>query len=134
MATEMAISFSTALGLHPAALELKARRAEILANNIINSDTPGFKSRDLDFHGLLLGMTQRHLDLKQTHPAHVGSIAAGPDGDLLYRVPLQPSIDGNSVDAQFEEAAFTRNALQFQASLTFLNGRFRGLIAAIRGE
>lgn len=130
----MAISFSTALGLHPAALELKARRAEILANNIINSDTPGFKSRDLDFHGLLLGMTQRHLDLKQTHPAHVGSIAAGPDGDLLYRVPLQPSIDGNSVDAQFEEAAFTRNALQFQASLTFLNGRFRGLIAAIRGE
>lgn len=130
----MAISFSTALGLHPAALELKARRAEILANNIINSDTPDFKSRDLDFHGLLLGMTQRHLDLKQTHPAHVGSIAAGPDGDLLYRVPLQPSIDGNTVDAQFEEAAFTRNALQFQASLTFLNGRFRGLIAAIRGE
>lgn len=130
----MAISFSTALGLHPAALELKARRAEILANNIINSDTPGFKSRDLDFHGLLLGMTQRHLDLKQTHPAHVGSFAAGPDGDLLYRVPLQPSIDGNSVDAQFEEAAFTRNALQFQASLTFLSGRFRGLIAAIRGE
>jgi|TARA_Y100000310_G_scaffold95435_1_gene93251 flagellar basal-body rod protein FlgB len=130
----MAISFDSALGLHPGALALKARRAEILANNIINSDTPGFKSRDFDFHSLLLGMTQKHLDLKQTHPQHAGGSAAGPDGDLHYRVPLQPAIDGNTVDAQFEQAAFTRNALQFQTTMTFLNGRFRGLMAAIRGE
>ena len=130
----MAISFSSALGIHPASLELKAQRAEILANNIINSDTPNFKARDMDFHGLLLGMGQKHLDMKQTHQNHVAGIAGGPEGNLHYRVPLQPSIDGNTVDAQVEEAAYTRNALQFQASLTFLNGRFRGLMAAIRGE
>jgi flagellar basal-body rod protein FlgB len=134
MDTKMAISFSSALGLHPAALELKAQRAEILANNIINSDTPDFKARDMDFHGLLLGMSQKHLDMNQTHGNHLAGMAGGPDGNLHYRVPLQPSIDGNTVDAQVEEAAYTRNALQFQATLTFLNGRFRGLMAAIRGE
>lgn len=130
----MAISFSSALGLHPHALELKAQRAEILANNIINSDTPGFKSRDLDFHSLLLGITRQHIGLKQTHPNHVAGTAGGADRDLYYRVPLQPSIDGNTVDAHVEEAEFTRNALQFQTSFTFLNGRFKGLMAAIRGE
>ena len=56
------------------------------------------------------------------------------DDELLYRTPAQPSLDGNTVDEQLENAAFARNALEHQASFQFLNGKFTGLIKALRGE
>ena len=52
----------------------------------------------------------------------------------FYRLPSLPSIDGNTVDADVEKVEFANNALLMQASLMFLNGRFRGLISAIKGE
>ena len=58
----------------------------------------------------------------------------GKIGALLYRTPMQPSLDGNTVDSDMEMAEFSRNALDFQASLTFLQSKFRGLKSAIRGE
>ena len=53
---------------------------------------------------------------------------------LKYRVPLAPSLDGNTVDVQMEQAAFADNAVGFQATLTFLTGRFRNLMTAITGQ
>ena len=52
-----AINFSNALGIHDNALQLRARRAEVLANNLANADTPGFKARDFDFQAILAGET-----------------------------------------------------------------------------
>ena len=45
----MSISFDKALGIHEKALGFRAQRAEVLANNIANADTPNYKARDLDF-------------------------------------------------------------------------------------
>jgi flagellar basal-body rod protein FlgB len=53
---------------------------------------------------------------------------------LQYRNPLQPSLDGNTVDEQVEMTKFAKNSLDFQASFQFLNGKFKGLKNAIRGE
>jgi flagellar basal-body rod protein FlgB len=71
-----------------------------------------------------------------TNAAHLSDAApAAPlDGTLLYRVPQQPSIDGNTVDPQVEYAQFSQNALQYQSSLTFLNNRIKNLMTAIRGD
>jgi flagellar basal-body rod protein FlgB len=52
----------------------------------------------------------------------------------MYRVPLQPALDGNTVDTQVEQAEFTRNAIQHQASLMFLDGRIKGILTAIKGQ
>jgi len=133
----MAINFNNALGIHPDALLVHARRSEIIANNIANADTPNFKARDIDFRSILAG-EQAALEpvaLKATRTGHFSSLAS-PDfaADLLYRQPLQPSIDGNTVEVQEEIARFTENSIRFQASFEFLNSKFSGLNSAIKGE
>ncbi len=134
----MSINFEAALGVHGNALALRSQRAEVLANNIVNADTPGYKARDLDF-GKLLKLTSSDMaSPRKTNARHfsVGSniSASNSDNGLLYRKPLQPSIDGNTVDLQIEQAEYAKNALRFQASFTFLDNKVRGLKAAIRGE
>lgn len=134
----MAISFSNALGVHEQALMLRDQRSAIIASNIANSDTPGYKARDFDFASVLkerMGMGGDTLELATSSSGHIGSPSNSISDDmLLYRTPLQPSLDGNTVDEQLENAAFARNALDHQASFQFLNGKFTGLIKALRGE
>ncbi len=132
----MAISFSKALGIHEQALSLRSERSAILANNLANADTPGFKAKDLDFQSILRGQVQineSRTHLKGTHENHFSTQAAS-DYDQLYRTPHQPSIDGNTVEEQVEHAEFMKNSLAYQASFTFLNSKFKGLNTAIRGE
>lgn len=129
----MTISFQNALGIHPQALEFRTRRAAVLAQNIVNADTPGYKARDMAFSSVL-ARTQGAGPLRRTNSRHFAVHMQPVGDDKQYRVPLQPSIDNNTVDTDIEEAEFMRNALAFQASFTFLNGKFRGLRNAIRGE
>ncbi|WP_426417613.1 flagellar basal body rod protein FlgB [Aestuariirhabdus sp. LZHN29] len=136
----MAISFDNALGIHPAALQFRAQRAEILANNLANADTPGFKARDVDFSTVMKQQVsaverQGQQGLERTHSQHVsGFIDETAQTQLQYRVPSQPSIDGNTVDTQREIAEFTQNKIAFDTSFTFLNAKFKGLSTAIRGQ
>lgn len=133
----MLMGIDRALGIHAQALSLRAERAEVLAANLANSDTPGYQARDLDFNAALLQAVngQGPIVLRTTHPAHLGaSRSALLKGMLRYRIPDQPSLDGNTVDARREHAEFLDNAVRYQASLTFLSGRLRTLLTAIRGE
>lgn len=132
------INFSNALGIHDDAMQLRSRRAEVLANNLANADTPGFKARDVDFKAILANASraEESLGMANTHNGHfdisIGS--SGTSNDLMYRNAFQPSIDGNTVDAQTEQAEFARNSLDYNASFEFLSGRFKGMRNAIRGE
>lgn len=132
----MAINFTAALGVHEQALLVRERRAGVLAANLANADTPHYQARDLDFQALIRQAAgeQDGARLRATQGRHIGAGAPGIDGDLLYRTPMQPTLDGNTVDTDIEMAQFARNSLDFQASLTFLQSKFRGLRAAIKGE
>ncbi len=135
----MAINFDTALGPTPQALDLLGQRTAVLANNIANADTPNYKARELPFKDMLNDALDRGAtspgSMTTTNARHIAAARAGSlKGALQYRVPLLPSIDGNTVDVHVEQAAFAENALQFQASLRFLDNRFKGLISAIRGD
>lgn len=137
----MALDIDKHLGVLPAALAVRGRRTEVLATNLANADTPQYKARDLDFREALAaasggGPAHRPLALATTQPGHQGAAsAAGPtDAALKYRVPLAPALDGNTVDAQLEQAAFAENAVRYQATLTFLSARFRSLMTAITGQ
>lgn len=128
-----ALGFNNSLGIHPNAMQLRAARAEILANNLANSDTPNFKARDMDFNAMLNAESRRSLPLTVTNPSHQrGTIDT--NSELLYRNPYQPSIDGNTVDSQMEQSFYTDNALRYDASFQFLNGKFKGLSSAIKGQ
>ncbi|EHQ52155.1 flagellar basal-body rod protein FlgB [Ectothiorhodospira sp. PHS-1] len=132
----MPLSIDRAIGIHGDALQVRSKRLELLASNIANSDTPNYKARDLDFRQVLSRAHQPDaLGLRLTHAAHIATDASGQALDEpLYRVPTQPSLDGNTVDPQLEQAAFAENTVQYQASLDFLSKKFSGLRTALKGE
>lgn len=139
----MPTSLDAYLGLHPAALKLREQRTELLARNLANADTPGYKAQDLDFRSALAAVTSPAAapgTLQATQAGHFGVKAADPtlsgstESFLRYRTPLAPSLDGNTVDAQLEQAAFADNAVRYQATLAFLQSKFRGLMTAITGQ
>jgi flagellar basal-body rod protein FlgB len=132
--------------MHPAALKLREQRTELLARNLANADTPGYKAQDMDFKSALAAATSPAAvpgQLQSTRPGHFGvpgaeaaltEGAGNTEAFLRYRVPLAPSLDGNTVDAQLEQAAFADNAVRYQATLSFLQGKFRSLMTAITGQ
>lgn len=127
------------IGIHAQALAVRTRRAELIANNLANADTPDFKARDIDFRAALAQGTPGAdgFRLETTRPNHLGgsgSVTGGADAAAKYRVPMAPPLDGNSVDVQVEQAAFAENAVRYQATLTFINSRLRGLMTAITGQ
>lgn len=134
----MPLDIDSAFGIHAQAMQLRSRRAELLATNLANSDTPNYKARDVDFKSVLKDAAgaQSGEQLRVTHNRHMAH--PRPDesaaGSVAYRVPEQPSLDGNTVDPQVEKAAFLQNAVSYQASVRFLDSRVRGLIGALRGE
>ena len=121
------------LGIHAYALTLRSQRTEVLAANLANADTPGFKARDFDFSKALGRANGAAMALKTSRPQHTGGGMGRVAESLAYRNPYQPSLDGNTVEAVEELARFAENSVAYQASLMFVNGRIRGLRAAITG-
>lgn len=129
------------LSLFRTSLGIRNHRQELLASNIANGDTPHFKAKDIDFKSALELATGGRagqgssLDLKQTHRAHIAGASGGAyDEAVKYRVEYQGAVDGNTVNMDVERAAFAENALQYEALLTFINGRFRTMQTAIQGQ
>ncbi len=126
-----------ALGVHQKALALRAHRQEVLASNIANADTPHYKARDIDFkaslQGAMGGRGGRQVELARTAAGHLPATGSAPGGArLLYRTESQSSVDGNTVDMDVERAAFAENAIQYEASITFINGMLRTLQSAMQ--
>ena len=135
----MALNLDAYLGVHQAALKVQSKRMEVLANNLANVDTPNYKARDIDFKTALAAATGSNSDssvkLATTNAGHISTEPGSDAGaGLKYRVPLAPSLDGNTVDAQQEQAAFAENTVRYQATLTFLTSRIKNLLTAITGS
>lgn len=127
-------------GIHAEAMSVQRKRMEVLSANIANADTPGFQARDVDFASTLASVVKSDAQgasrTLTTDARHI-PMNLNPNGDgsrLAYRVPMQPSVDGNTVDVQVEQAKFAEAALHYQASLQFADGRIRGLMTAITGQ
>jgi flagellar basal-body rod protein FlgB len=115
------MSNDSLFGVHGQALAVRSQRMGVLASNIANASTPGYKARDIDFRAALAS-------------AETGPIDSAIDNATLYRVPLQPSADGNTVELATEQTAFAENAVAYQTTLAFLNGRISTITRALRGE
>ncbi len=130
----MAINFDNALGVYPLALKFREQRGELLASNLANADTPNYKARDMDFQAVLKGVQSPQLKLAVTQQAHLQAQGVNSGARPQYRVPSQPSLDGNTVEAEQEQLRYAENALNYQFSLRLLTDKFSGLTSAIRGE
>ena len=125
-------------GNHAKALALRTQRNELLANNLANADTPGYKARDIDFAAAMRSARTDggNLRMATTDAQHIPASpgrAPGLDPAVAYRIPQQPSVDGNTVEADVEQANYAENVVGYQASLMFINRKIRGLTLAIRG-
>ena len=122
------------LGIHEQALQIKARRLEVLAQNIANADTPNYKARDIDFKAVFNATQNVDTAMQATNSGH---FAAGqtinPDG-MRFRTPFNIAFDGNTVEMTVEQAHYGKAAGDYQATLNFLENRVSGIRKAIRGE
>jgi flagellar basal-body rod protein FlgB len=133
----MAINFENALGIHQHTLGIRSRRTELLASNIANADTPGYKARDFDFKDALQNAQSRAgVSLNRTNENHkfAQSFSMAQSGEL-FRMGNQPDTgDGNNVDVEVERNLFMKNSMEYQASLDFLNSKISSLRKAIKGQ
>ncbi|AUX93065.1 flagellar basal body rod protein FlgB [Mixta gaviniae] len=123
------------------ALNLRAQRQEILASNIANADTPGYQARDIDFASELNRAMEKGraqgsgLQLAVTSARHIpAQTATPPSMDLLYRIPDQPSMDGNTVDMDRERTQFADNSLKYQTDLTLISSQIKGMMTVLQGQ
>ena len=112
----------TLFGIHGTALALRSQRMGILASNIANAATPGYKARDIDFAAALKASTQGASDDQAV------------SGAMRYRAPTMPSMDGNTVEMMTEQTAFAENAVGYSATLQFIKGRVDTITRALKGD
>jgi flagellar basal-body rod protein FlgB len=121
------------------ALKLRTYRQQILGNNLANSDTPGFKARDINFADVLknemAGVSRTSgLSLAVTNPGHLKGKTSYENPNLLYRIPNQPAMDGNTVDGDIELSELTKNSVFTESALTILGGTIKSRMSAITGQ
>ncbi|APR37298.1 flagellar basal body rod protein FlgB [Paraburkholderia sp. SOS3] len=143
------------------ALDVRAYRQEVLSSNIANADTPNYKARDINFSSSLAGALRKAngesgfgasplqmaqpagvttgMTLATTEPGHMAGKAkliptGGPAEDygrLKYRIPVQPALDGNTVDLDSERVQFADNTLHLESGMTLVSSQIKGLLSAI---
>ena len=119
-------------GIHERALAVRNQRLELIAGNIANADTPNFKARDLDFKKILA--SENPTPMAATHAKHYQTGELENPGGLVYRVPYNSSVDGNTVEISVEQAKYGEAAADYQTTLQFLEGRISGIRKALRAE
>lgn len=114
-------------------LSVRNHRLEVIAKNIANADTPHFKAQDVDFK-TVLNRANSSQAMVSTNERHYDLGDAASNSGLKYRVPFNPSFDGNTVELQVEQAQFGKAAADYQATLSFLESRVGGIRRALKGE
>lgn len=117
------------LGIHGTALALREQRLQLLAANLANADTPGFKAQDLDFNAALNAALAPSAPAAGTDPIS-GAVSAA----RFARASTQPSLDGNTVEGEKENAVFAQAALEYRASMSFVESKVRSMLTAITGQ
>jgi len=133
---KMATGIGNIFGIHENAMHLQTRRAQMLAQNLANSDTPGYKAKDIDFKSALRSAAsgKAHVPLKATQAGHIQPSGYFMGAEELYRQPMQPSLDGNTVEPHVEMSEFTDNSMRYLMTLRIMSGRVNKLQSAFRGE
>ena len=119
---------------HQNALNVRTLRQQLLASNIANADTPGYKARDIDFAAALREASAgRNATLSASSDRHLSATTQDAPAAVSYRSAQQPSVDGNTVDMDVERNRFAENAVHIDANLTFINAQMKLMLAALQG-
>lgn len=130
----MAIGFDKGFELHAQGMQIRAQRAEVIASNIANADTPGYKAKGMDFQkAMQQASQQQQMGMSRTNAKHF-DVRTELNNNVDFRIPNQPDTgDGNTVDVQVERNLYLENSLEYQAGVQFLNGKIKALKNVISG-
>ena len=130
---------SSEFGFMQQAIGLREQRQEVLSSNIANADTPNYNARDFDFKTAMSNAMDQRMRLPDTSltltsPRHIPGQATSPyaDVDMMYRLPYQPSLDGNTVDMDMERVQFADNTMHYESSLQLLSDDMKTMLQAIQ--
>jgi flagellar basal-body rod protein FlgB len=115
-------------GIHGTALQIRSQRMSMLASNIANAATPGFKARDIDFNKALDDATDAQTG------GSANAVDQAVEANVGYRVPVEASLSGNTVELPVEQTQFAENAVQYKTTLQFLQGRVDTVMQALKGD
>ena len=132
----MAISIDNVFGIHENAMHLQSRRAQLLSQNLANSDTPGYKAKDINFKDALKSASNGNVEnpLNATQRGHIQPKGFFMGIEEMYRKPTQSSLDGNTVEPHVEMGQFSENSMRYLMTLRIMSGKINGMLSAIRGE
>jgi len=130
----MAIGFDKGFQLHTQGILIRSQRAEVIASNIANADTPGYKAKGLDFKQVFAQATSKQqMGMSRTNDKHF-DVRTELNNSVGFRVPNQPDTgDGNTVDVQVERNLYLKNSMEYQASIQFLDGKVKSMKKVISG-
>ncbi len=129
------MTLNSFFGIHEQAAQLRSQRSEVLASNLANADTPGYQAKDIDFKAVMAELVQNDSGkLLATNANHIKDSTGITEFNLKYRIPMQTSLDGNTVDTHIERANLADNSIRYIACMRFLDNRVKNLMTAIRGE
>jgi flagellar basal-body rod protein FlgB len=150
----MLANLNSSFDFHAKALVIRSERQRVIASNIANVDTPGYKAHNIDFKDAMnaaMGTSANALPMAQsrsalsadtrlgTSPGHM-ALAGNSTGQLGgkqqvgYSIQSQPSLDNNSVDLDQERANFADNSVRYEATLRFINSQSKTILSAIQGQ
>ena len=129
------MNLDNVFGIYEQSLRLRNQRTEILASNIANADTPGYKAKDIDFRSVLKQQTVQPSRLQATNPKHFQNAEIGKSTAYVqFSNSGQPTLDGNTVDVQQEQLKFASNSARFEATMRFLNGKITSIEKALTSK
>jgi len=117
---------------------LRLYRQELIASNIANADTPGYKAVDIDFQEALRiarsAANTPSLTLSGTAAGHIPGQAqsSAPPYPLRYHTPAQPSADGNTVDMDVERSKFAENSVMWEFSRDRVSGHAKMMMEMLQ--
>lgn len=130
---EIDMGMDNLFGIAEKALKVTEDRAMLITNNLVNSSTPQYKAKDIDFNKVMQSMSG-HGQLQTSSSRHITNTGGVGAENIMYRIPMQTSIDGNTVDPEIERKNFLQNSIHYQISLNFIQGKADSLMKAIKGE
>lgn len=121
-------------GLSERSMQLTEDRASLITTNLVNGSTPNYKAKDIDFYQVLKNVDQTGASLVTSNPNHIAMAEDLTTNNIKYRIPMQTSMDGNTVDPEIERKNYLENSLRYQVSLTFIKSKTSELSKAIKGD
>jgi flagellar basal-body rod protein FlgB len=125
-------------GLLARTLDVHSHRADVVAGNLANVDTPGYKARDVDFRAALqdaVAATDDPATMKRTHPSHMGRPDLSPEFETEDRkVDENIRVDGNTVDQDKEMQKLAESQLLYNAAIVALSRKNNMIRTALNGK